>query len=183
VAVACSNSSSNPSNANGADATSEGSAVPEASAPTETSTAEEGHNTVEDAPVAEAAACTPAPVDVATYDAGSPIWTCIQTMCQMPLAMCATDCVCNAAIYTSLQCVPMMGAECVDSSSCITGCFTATLNVAPAVGDSVVQTTLVPCLLTHMGDCGVAPADAGAEGGSEGGAGDGGLASDAAKGG
>jgi len=182
-AVALSCSSGNLGNGGSADAASEGSAVLEAGAPQQTITAHEAGNTAEDGGAAEAAVCAPAPVDVATYDAGSSIWACMQVMCQSSLAMCAVDCVCNAAIYASLQCVPMMGAECVDSSSCITGCFTATLNDPPAVSDDVVQTTLAPCLLTYMGACGVSPADGGSEGGPEGGNGDGAPASDAAEGG
>jgi hypothetical protein len=50
------------------------------------------------------AACVPSSVGIATVDAGA-LFGCYQTACSKELSGCATDCVCNGAIMSGLQCL------------------------------------------------------------------------------
>jgi hypothetical protein len=95
--------------------------------------------------------CTAAPVNVATFDAGSPVWACLQAACAPSLGACGTDCVCNDAFLAALECQADGGSP--------TTCFGTASSVDTAAG------TAVTCLATKTGGCGLS-IDAGPDSGT-----------------
>lgn len=109
--------------------------------------------------------CTPAPIDVETFDAGT-LWACYQSMCTTALTACAADCACNAAIATALECTPDAGA---------TACFTTAFGTIGAADPGMSTES---CIVGMMAACsGGGMSDAGDSGGGD--AGDAGTSSDA----
>jgi hypothetical protein len=102
---------------------------------------------------AEAAmmACTPAPVNIATFDAGS-VWSCTQAACMsMGLAACGSDCTCNSAVFAALECVANDGGN-------STTCFTNALS--PVISDMTVL-NFATCLMSKpVSNC-AGPTDGG----------------------
>jgi hypothetical protein len=112
----------------------------------------------------EAAACTPAPVNISTFDGGS-VWTCTQTACASTmggLTACGADCTCNAAVFSALQCVASDGGS-------TTACFTNALT--PVISDMAVLTFATCLQSAPVSMCAGLPVG---DGGKEGGGGDGG---------
>jgi len=115
--------------------------------------------------------CTPAPVKIDTFDAGT-TWACTQAACaDGGLSACAADCTCNAAIFAALLCVSDAGAaKTVD-------CFTSA--ITPVISDSVVlpfATCLQSPAVTKCTSGGGTDGGDGGGGGSD--AGDGGTGTD-----
>ena len=92
--------------------------------------------------------CTKAPVNAATFDSGSSVWGCFQTNCTAALTACGTDCPCNDAVLTALQCES-------DGGSAM-ACFTPIASVDTAGG------AVITCLVNKMTNpCGLPPLDGG----------------------
>lgn len=105
-----------------------------------------------------APACMAAPIDVATFDSGSPAWACYQANCGPSLTMCAADCTCNAEIAGALSCAADGGA-----SATMTCFVTAFGNLASNPPGMAVET----CVVTNMtGVCGATPATDGGDDGA-----------------
>jgi hypothetical protein len=101
----------------------------------------------------EAASCTPAPVNIATFDGGA-VWSCTQAACASTmggLTACGADCTCNAAVFSALECVANDGGG-------TTACFTNALT--PVISDMAVL-AFATCLQS-------APVTACASGGTKG---------------
>jgi hypothetical protein len=92
-------------------------------------------------------ACTPiAPgTTVSGVDGGSQ-WACFQAACGPSLTECSSDCVCNNAILTALECQAGGGT--------IVACFT------PVSTSDDAGTDALDCLIANMTACGIAPLDA-----------------------
>jgi hypothetical protein len=89
-------------------------------------------------------ACVPSSVDVATFDAGSAAWSCIQATCASSLAACSSDCACNDAVLSAIACEESMGLAA--SPTCFSAAF-ANISSDTAVAD------LSTCLLTEESTC------------------------------
>jgi hypothetical protein len=131
---------------------SSGSTPTDAGGTSDTATTEDGGEDTgtTDSGSAEAAACTPAPIDVATFDSGSPAWACYQANCATALTACAADCVCNAGIAGALECAADGGA-----SATMTCFVTAFGNLSSDTPGTMVES----CVVTNMtGACAGTPA-------------------------
>ena len=111
------------------------------SAPTPTTDAATDDAAAGDDADDSAVACTPLPINSATFDAGSPIWSCLQAACGPSLATCATDCVCNNAVLAALSCQADGGTS--------TTCFTPVASTDTAGG------AVITCLLAKTAGCGL----------------------------
>ena len=153
VGFGCSSSSSNPT-----------TPTPEASTGDE-GTVGDGSvggdgSTEPDAEAMEASVCVPAPVNIATFDAGA-AWSCTQAACaDGGLAACGADCTCNTAIFSALLCVNDAGAK--GTVQCFTNAIT------PVYSDPVVQPFAVCLQSPAVTKCTAGPADGG-DAGTDGG--------------
>ena len=140
-------------------------AAPAADAATEATTDDSGDDSA--APM-----CTPvmAGTRADTIDGGS-AWGCTQTMCNTKvLTACSTDCSCNNAVLTALECI-------VTDGGTVTACFTKTIGSIMA-GDPNT-TPLITCLMSSAGACAGIVFDGGADGGHPDGSTDSGSTTDA----
>jgi hypothetical protein len=114
----------------------------------------------------EAAACEAGP-SVATVDAGSTVWSCLEGKCGTQLTACAADCPCNNGVAMALMCIQGMGGQ--DASAAIMQtCFTSG-SLGPLASKMDVS-MLFSCLLMNSPMCGGASfPDAGEGGAGEGG--------------
>jgi hypothetical protein len=113
------------------------SSTPATTSPEASTTTDSGGDEDVDAAVA----CTAAPVNAATFDAGNAIWSCLQTACQPSLAACGTDCPCNDAVLEALLCQADGGSS--------TACFTPVYEVDTAGSNVIV------CLQAKTSGCGL----------------------------
>jgi hypothetical protein len=166
VAVACSSSSSNPSDGG----------TPEAGVDTGAESVDTG------APSdgggdgdAAMATCEASTMNSATIMSG-PAWTCLEMVCKTSLTACAADCECNNAVLTALECVVTAGGSGATPAQ-TAACFTS--NLGPLINGpqgSIVM-PVATCLMTMSQGCAEQGMEGGTDGGSDGG--DSATASDA----
>ena len=115
----------------------------------------------EDAPAAEAAACMPSGINVATMNFGSASWACFQAKCMPSLTMCAADCDCDNGILGALQCAADGGA------AATMGCFvTAFGTLSSNAAGMAAEACIVQMNTPPSGACsGGGSTDGGGEGG------------------
>jgi hypothetical protein len=85
--------------------------------------------------------------DVATFDSGSALWTCIQAVCAMTLGPCAASACCANGIKAALDC----SADAAPiNATAVSTCFVRHLN--PVSTDPAVS-ALAPCLVSNQAAC------------------------------